>query len=120
QVARSTQTVEEKEASTEGGQGGNVSAANNLPGGGAAAESAAGAASNNAKVDEITNFEVSKTIKKHIKEVGTVKRISIAVLVDGNYEYNEQTEETSYTPRADEELKKLEELVRSAVGLKSW
>jgi flagellar M-ring protein FliF len=116
QVARSTQTVEEKENSKDGAGGGNVSAANNLPGGDAGAEAAAGSATNNAKVDEITNFEVSKTVKKHIKETGAVKKISIAVLVDGNYAFNEATEETTYTPRADDELKQLEALVKSAVG----
>jgi flagellar M-ring protein FliF len=116
QVARSTQTVEEKENSTDGAAGGNVSAANNLPGGEAGAEASAGAASNNAKVDEITNFEVSKTVKKHVKETGAVKRISIAVLIDGIYAFNEETEESTYTPRTEDELKQLEALVKSAVG----
>jgi flagellar M-ring protein FliF len=116
QVARSVQTTEEKGSATEGTAGGNVSAANNLPAGSAESEAGAPAGSNNARVDEVTNFEVSKTVKKQIKETGKVKHISIAVLVDGNYEFNEETEESTYTPRTDEELKKLEELVKSAVG----
>ncbi len=114
-VARSVQTVEERENSNEGGPGGNVSVTNNLPGGDAQGASG-GAASNTEKVDEITNFEISKTVKKHIKESGTIKKLSIAVLVDGTYAFDEATEVATYKPRPDEELQKLASLVKSAVG----
>lgn len=113
QVARSIQSTEETGAATEAG-GGGVSAANNLPGGDAA--NSGGGSSNTTRVDEVTNFEVSKTIKKHIQETGNVKRLSIAVLVDGIYNFDEETEEYNYTPRDENELKQLESLVRSAVG----
>lgn len=115
QVARSIQTVEERENASDGAGGGNVSAANNLPSG-QATTNGNSSASNTERVDEITNFEVSKTVKKHIKESGTVKRMSVAVLVDGTYAIDPATEEPAYTARTPEELKQLENLVKSAVG----
>lgn len=113
QVARSVQTVEESGKSSDS-SGGSLGAAGNLPEGEAGL--AMGAASNSSKVDEITNFEISKTIKKHIKETGVLKKLSIAVLVDGDYEYDEENDIYNYVPRADDELKKIESLVKSAVG----
>lgn len=115
QVARSIQTTEETESSVDGAGGGDVSAGNNLPGG-EADTNAAAAASKSARVDEITNFEVSKTIKKQIKETGTIKGLSIAVLIDGNYQYNEETETYDYIPRTAEEITQLTALVKSSVG----
>jgi flagellar M-ring protein FliF len=114
-VARSIQTTEEKGSANEGMPGGNVSAENNVPGG-EAEKSAAASASKTERVDEITNYEVSKTVTKQVKETGTIKRLSIAVLVDGTYTVDEATEVRTYVPRADEELKKIETLVKSAVG----
>lgn len=114
QVARSVQTTEERANSSEG-SGGNVTAGNNIPGG-AATETNGAAASNNETVNEVTNYEISKTTQKQVKEVGNIKKLSIAVLVDGKYEYDQGTETYNYAPRADDELKKIEALVKSAVG----
>jgi len=114
QVARSIQTVEETESASDGVSG-QVTAGNNIPGQDGEA-GAAGSESNVARVNEITNFEVSKTIKKQIKETGTIQRLSIAVLVDGTYDYDEENEEYIYQERPKEELDKLEKLVKSAVG----
>lgn len=114
QVVRSVQTTEERANSNEG-NGGNVTAGNNVPGGNAS-ETTGGAASNNETVNEVTNYEISKTIQKQVKEVGNIKKLSIAVLVDGKYEYDDQKEIYNYIPRSDEELQKIEALVKSAVG----
>ncbi len=114
QVARSIQTTESKESSAEGNAG-NVTVANNLPGN-KANEGSSGAQTDANRVEEITNFEISKTIKNHVKETGTIKRLSIAVLVDGDYEYDADSEEYNYKPRSEDELKKLSALVKSSVG----
>ncbi|HAV43083.1 TPA: flagellar M-ring protein FliF [bacterium] len=52
-----------------------------------------------------------------------IHKISVAVLVDGNYEYDEKgnlkrDEEGNpiYTPRSEEEIRKYEELVQAAIG----
>ena len=68
------------------------------------------------RIEEVTNFEISKTIRNHIKETGTVKKLSIAVLVDGDYVYDADAEEYNYIPRTEEEMQKLTSIVKSAVG----
>lgn len=115
QVVRSVQTSEENEQSSEKDVNDNVSVANNLPD---QAASKSGVLSNNvaSKTDETTNYEISKKVTSHVKETGNVKRLSIAVLVDGTYTPGEQEGQLVYTPRPQEELDKLEALVKTAVG----
>ncbi|MGE3770019.1 MAG: flagellar basal-body MS-ring/collar protein FliF [Bdellovibrionales bacterium] len=115
QVVRSTQTTTEESTEGTAGDGGTVSITNNLPGGEAAAAGGGAGGSNTSRSEETVNFEISKTIKEHIQQSGEVKRMSIAVLVDGNYAKAEDGTET-YTPRTDEELEKIKSLVRSAVN----
>ena len=121
QVARSVQTTEAIEKSSETEGSGNVSVSENLPGADSASAGAAGEQSSVERVNETTNYEISRTIKNHIKETGTVKKLSIAVLVDGQYRTVEPTEEDGeptqeYVPRSDEELAQLRSLVESSVG----
>ena len=68
-------------------------------------------------IEENINYEISNTTKTYVKELGTIKRLSIAVMVDGNYKRkNDGTQE--YQPRSDEELNKLKDLVKTATGYK--
>jgi flagellar M-ring protein FliF len=67
------------------------------------------------KTEEIVNYEISRTTKTEVTEAGRVNRISVAVLVDGVYGKNEKGE-TTYTPRAKEDLDRIATLVRSAIG----
>lgn len=115
QVVRSVQSSTSTEKSAEGGGDQPVSVINNLPGEGVPG-GAAGNSSNVEKNDEVTNFEISKTITNRVSEVGSIKRLSVAVLVDGKYEVNAETGERAYVPRTDEELEKIRTLVRSAIG----
>jgi flagellar M-ring protein FliF len=73
------------------------------------------------KENVITNYEVNRTVEHIIGEVGNIKRLSVAVMVDGNYTTttNEQTgaTEKKYIPRTQEELDRLAGIVKSAVGL---
>ncbi len=114
QVVRSVQTSSATETSGEG-QDQSVSAINNLPGAGATG-GGAGNSNNTEKTDEVTNFEISKTITNRVSEVGSIKRLSVAVLVDGKYEVNAETGERTYTPRSDEDLEKIRTLTISAIG----
>jgi len=116
QVVRSSQLSENRSNSFTGDSGGAVSAASNLPGGGASGN---GHGANDEQVNEVTNYEISKTITNRVSDVGTVKRITIAVLVDGRYEEQEDDEgevTNVYIPRSEEELEKLRGLVSSAIG----
>jgi flagellar M-ring protein FliF len=53
-------------------------------------------------------------VTDHYHETGAVRRLSVAVLVDGEYTGN--GEERSYEPRSDEELAQMSRLVKSAIG----
>lgn len=95
-----------------------VSIQNSLPVG-PDAQGAAGNLNKNqtSNIEENINYEISNTTKTYVKELGAIKRLSIAVMVDGNYKKKEDgTQE--YQPRTDEELKKLKELVMTATGYK--
>ena len=65
--------------------------------------------------EEITNFEISKTTRTEIIEAGRVKRLSVAVLVDGIYAPGANGQ-NAYQPRSSEELERIATLVRSSVG----
>lgn len=69
--------------------------------------------------NEIRNYEISK-VNKHIKNpVGTLKRLSVAVVVDGTYQDivdNKGKKTKKYIPRPPEEMKNLENVVKKAVG----
>ncbi len=64
---------------------------------------------------ETVNYEISKRISNSIRESGVVKRLSVAVLVDGVLTKNADGSE-SYSDRDEQEMEKLSALVRSAVG----
>lgn len=116
QVIRSTQTVDEKSANQDGEQNQAVSVANKLPDAQTPQDGSktTSKASTN-RTEETVNYEISKSTKTEVLEVGRVKRLSVAVLVDGAYTAAADGKKT-YTPRSQEELDKITSLVRSAIG----
>jgi flagellar M-ring protein FliF len=112
-VVRSSQTREET-AATIDPNGGQVTVNNELPG---ANQTPPGTAprDQSKKSEEIVNYEISRTTKTEVIEGGRVKRVSVAVLVDGNYTKNDKGE-SNYEPRSKEELDRIAALVRSAIG----
>ncbi len=114
QVVRSSQVTEEKGSETEAG-GKDVSVENNLPAQNAGLLGEGGPSSENSKVEEVTNYEISKTVRSTVREVGEIKRQSVAVLVDGSYTTDDKGVKT-YAPRTQDELDRITSLVRSAVG----
>lgn len=114
QVVRSAQTIEENSTEREPPSG-DVSVQNNLPGiaGDLYADARPTAESN--RVEETTNFEISKTVRTMNREIGEVKRLSVAVLVDGTYTTDDEGNKT-YQPRSEEEMGRIRDLVRSAIG----
>ena len=115
QVVRSTQTVEESSDNQEGGDADAVTVANNLPDADLGGLDAGGAQSRTARTEETVNYEISRTVRTHVRETGEVKKLSVAVLVNGSYVENDEGE-IIYQERAQAELDKLSALVRSAVG----
>ncbi len=111
-VVRSTQTRNENQATTES-KDGQVTVGNELPGAGKDANGTQKDASS--KSEEIVNYEISRTTRTEVVEGGRVKRLSVAVLVDGSYTRS-PTGEISYQPRPQEELDRIAALVRSSIG----
>lgn len=114
QVVRSTQTVEENASSREA-EPQAVTVANNLPDSNFPAAGGASATSAESRSEETVNYEISKKVVNHVKEIGTVNRLSVAVLVDGAYTTDAQGQR-AYTPRPEQEMNQLANLVRSAIG----
>ena len=112
QVVRSSQTVTTDEKSSESDQ--NVTVENNIPNADGAA--GGGNASQANRAEETINYEISKKVKSHVRETGGIKKLSVAVLVDGNYTVPEGGGESQYAPRSEEELQKLTKLVKNAIG----
>ncbi|PTM54950.1 flagellar M-ring protein FliF [Phreatobacter oligotrophus] len=112
-VVRSTQTREEQSSSNEGREG-QVTVGNELPG---ANQGGAGNNSREAsrKTEETVNYEIARTQRTEVIEAGRVKRVSVAVLVDGIYARDAQGN-VNYQPRSAEELDRIGALVRSAIG----
>jgi flagellar M-ring protein FliF len=110
QVLRSSQTVTDSSKTTEAAKA--VTVQNNLPNANA---DAAGGGSQNQRQEETNNYEIGKTVRTLVREQPQIKRISLAVLVDGMEEKGADGKLT-WTPRPAEELSRIERLVRSAVG----
>jgi flagellar M-ring protein FliF len=118
QVARSTQTVEEGASERDADTQKNVSVENNLPGVGGDTLGDQSPTSTSNRTEETTNYEISKTVRNTVREGGDIRRLSVAVLVDGTYKTDKDGNKT-YEPRSDAELDKISALVRSAIGLDS-
>ncbi|MEC9236146.1 MAG: flagellar basal-body MS-ring/collar protein FliF, partial [Pseudomonadota bacterium] len=114
QVVRSTQTVEESDRER-APQNQGVSVENNLPGIGGDLLGMDSPTQEASRVEETTNYEISKTIRSTVSEVGEVNKLSIAVLIDGSYVMDEEGNKT-YSPRTQQQLDQIYALVRSAVG----
>jgi flagellar M-ring protein FliF len=120
QVVRSTQTVDENSKQNDP-KNADASATANLPAAGATGGSSGSGDTNSnssGHTEETTNYEISKTTRTEVQEPGEVKRLSVAVAVDGATTYDHNGKPT-YTPRTGEEMQRIDQLVRSAVGFSS-
>jgi len=115
QVVRSEQTVEESANENEPNNNGAVTADANIPGGLGGAEAGA-LASASGRTESTTNYEISKTVRTEVNEPGKIQRLSVAVAVDGVRPVGEDGTPGEYAARSAEEMARIEELVRTAVG----
>jgi flagellar M-ring protein FliF len=115
QVVRSTQTVEETAKQNQPETIGQASASANVPGT-PGASSTTNNSSDSGRTEETTNYEITKTTKTTVDAPGSVKRLSIAVAVDGVTAAGAHGKPGAYTPRTAAEMQHIEQLVRSAVG----
>jgi flagellar M-ring protein FliF len=110
QVTRSTQSVNNTNKSTEPSS--TVTVQNNLPNADAGRE---GAGSQEARQEETTNFEISKTVRTLIRDQPQIDRMSLAVMVDGTDSIGTDGKH-AWQPRAGDELDRITSLVKSAIG----
>jgi flagellar M-ring protein FliF len=120
QVVRSNQTSEENAQEPSSGDG-QVTVSNNIPGGtqtqpNAGQPANASANSSSAKRDLTTNYEISSLDTTTVTAPGQIKRLSVAVAVDGTQSVGKDGKPGPYVPRNAEEMRRIEDLVRSAVG----
>lgn len=88
-------------------------------------ESSAADANNPKQLEHsTTNYEINKTVQHVLDKSGNIKRLSIAILVNGSYktisrtdpETEEETTVSEYVPRSQEELDQLAQIAKNSVG----
>ena len=112
QVVRSQATVTDNSTSDNVEQP--VSVAQNIPNGDMVA-AGTGSVSRKSRTEETVNYEISKVVRNKVKNSGTIKRLGVAVIVDGIYERNAEGK-VVYRDRTPEEMEQIRSLVKSAVG----
>lgn len=110
-VAISTETEERTRQSKESAA--NVTVASNLPDGAAAAGDPN--SSQDSETRERVNYEISETTREITRVPGAIRRLTVAVLVNGTTAPDDNGQ-TVFSPLPDAELNALRELVAAAVG----
>ncbi|HKT54334.1 MAG TPA: flagellar basal-body MS-ring/collar protein FliF [Caulobacteraceae bacterium] len=115
QVVRSTQTVEESAKENQPQSSGQASATANVPGT-PGATTTSNNSSDSGHNEETTNYEISKTTTTTVEQPGTIKKLSVAVAVDGVTVAGRGGKPGAYSARSAEEMQHIDQLVRSAIG----
>ncbi len=125
QVARSEQSSTERTNDGKSGASGIPGVASNAPGAGGGA-SATGAATprTSSKTSKTTNYEISKVTSREIAPLGRIKRLSVAVLVDGKPAEpaaggKSGAKKAEFTPWDEKSIGEFTELAKQAVGFQS-
>lgn len=120
---RSEQTLEEARVGQGGAAGIPGALTNQPPANGAAPEvadpnnpAAAGAGSQNSRKQATRNFELDRTVSYTKHQLGKVRRLSVAVVVDDRVSVDSESGDEVRTPWTDNDLERLAILVRDAVG----
>jgi flagellar M-ring protein FliF len=62
------------------------------------------------------NYEVDRTLSYKQQQVGRIRRVTVAVVINDKQALNEETGEVEFVPWAEADLARLEILVKDAVG----
>jgi flagellar M-ring protein FliF len=122
QVERETKVVKEHELKRDAAGGVPGTASNLAPAAGAATAAGAPTAAGSDlkdKEETDTHYEISKQLRSVEQAPGTVKRMSVAVIVDHASQWDKDGKGDpveKLVPRSPEELKKIHDQVSSAVG----
>lgn len=109
QVARSTQSTTENNRTQEPST---VSVGNNLPG---SEPPPGGNGNTESRQEETTNYEIGRSTRNVLREHPVLRRLTVAVLVDGVTEL-QPGGAPMHRERTPEELARISALVRNAVG----
>ena len=73
---------------------------------------------NSTRTNSVTNYDVGKSVEKIVGSTGGIKKLSVAVLVNGKYTSIENGGESTvkYTPRTEQEITQLTNIVKTAIG----
>ena len=112
QVVRSSQTVNSTSKTTEAAS--TVSVQNNLPNADAGRENGTG--SQEGRQEETTNYEIGKTVRTLIHDQPQIRRINLAVMIDGVEAPGADGKPAQWAPRSADELARISALVRTAIG----
>jgi flagellar M-ring protein FliF len=115
QVAVHQDTTEIEETSSESQGADTVSVAGNLPDAEPAAGPADSAQSARTETREVANFEVSEVRRERQRPAGSIKRISVAVLLGGVWEPSVEGPPV-WRAQSEAELAAIRNLVQSAIG----
>lgn len=122
QVVRSEQRGQEKSNGVNGVAGGVPGVQSNLPPV-AEQEAAQTSSTTNQTKNETVNYEISRTVSRIVESSGSIKQLSVAVLVDGVYEAAKAADgkpaadqPKKYVARSEEDMKRIEEIVKKAMG----
>ncbi len=109
-VVRSEQSSQEKSGSES--TGGVPGVQSNLPG----AQGFAGSQPTS-RTQETVNYEVSKVVNRKVFPVGSIKQLSVAVLVADRPGSGGEGEQSGPTPRSEQELQSINNMVASSIGI---
>ena len=114
-VARSERSIaEQANLGAEGGVPGVMANLTNQPG---ILTPPEGGRNGNVRSESVTNYEVSRSVSRTSTQLGKLNRLSVAVLVDGQYAGTGEAEANKeYHPLATETMRQIENLVKQAVG----
>lgn len=113
---RSEHRLNEKNEDQEAANGGVPGMNSNVPERDINQTAKNGRRSNADKSDETRNYEISKLVSRTVMPVGAVKKISVAVMVDGRYEGDGKEQEKTYVPRSEAEISIYTNMVKKAIG----
>ncbi|MDZ5761293.1 flagellar basal-body MS-ring/collar protein FliF [Lyticum sinuosum] len=114
QVIRSKKSNNEE--NTEKDSGKNVTVANNVPNYNQYLNENGDPSKKHSSYSDITNFEISRTVTNKVMQWGNINNLSVAVIVDGSYQKDENGNQV-YKQRSEEEMKKLYALSAKAAGI---
>ncbi|MGC8502626.1 flagellar basal-body MS-ring/collar protein FliF [Desulfurella sp.] len=68
------------------------------------------------KTKNTTNYEISQTETNVVEPLIKIRRVSAAVIVDGNYQYNKKTKKEVYSPLSSTQMSDIKKTVEQAIG----